>query len=86
MNSVTSARLYWSKVARRAMTQLTNDHLEAVNIGLVVVNVIWGGGKLECKDNMGAIMGHTYMRAGIKILADRGGLGVLVQALGGGCG
>ena len=52
----------------------------------MVVNVIWGGGKLECKDNMGAIMGHTYMRAGIKILADRGGLGVLVQALGGGCG
>ena len=66
--------------------QLANDHLEAVNIGLVVVNVIWGGGKLECKDNMGAIMGHTHMRAEIKILADRGGLGVLVQALGGGCG
>ena len=40
--------------------QLADDHLEAVNIGLVVVNVIWGGGKLECKDNMGAIMGHTY--------------------------
>ena len=45
--------------------QLADDHLEAVNIGLVVVNVIWGGGKLECKDNMGAIMGHTFMRAEI---------------------
>ena len=64
--------------------QLANDHLEAVNIGLVVVNVIRGGGKLECKDDMGAIMGHTYMRAGIKILADRAGWGL--WALVGGCG
>ena len=38
----------------------------------------------KIKSNMGAIIGH--MRAEIKILADRGGLGVLVQALGGGCG
>ena len=47
-----------------------------------LISRVWVGWKI--KINTGAIIGH--MRAEIKILADRGGWGVVVEALGGGYG